>query len=253
MKRFAGMFSRLIAVMVVFGVAAFAEGVFAQERGGQQQKQQEQQQHPQQQQQQRGQQRQQQQRGGREQGVGQGHIPQRGPQPVRNPAPQQQRQQQQQRDNQQGRGQQARDQQARSDQGRGGQPPQQQAGEQRRTYQDQQGHPAAPHVHAQDDRWIGHDTGRNDPHYHVDQPWQHGRFDRPIGASHIWRLRGGGRDRFDIGGYYFQVAPYDYDSVNDWLWDSDDIVLYPDPDHAGYYLAYNSRFGTYVHVLYLGA
>ena len=27
MKRFAGMFSGLIAVMVVFGVAAFAEGV----------------------------------------------------------------------------------------------------------------------------------------------------------------------------------------------------------------------------------
>ena len=229
MKRFTGIFSGIIAVMVLV-VAAFA-----QERGGQPQ---------QQQREQRGQQGQgQQQRGGREQGVGQGHIPQRGPQPVRNPPPQRQ-QQQQQRDN--------RDQQGRGDQSRGGQPPQPQPGEQRRTYQDQQGHPDAPHVHAQDDRWIGHDTGRNDPHYHVDQPWQHGRFERPIGASHIWRLRGGGRDRFDIGGYYFQVAPYDYGYVNDWQWDSDDIVLYPDPDHDGWYLAYNPRFGTYVHVTYLG-
>jgi hypothetical protein len=231
MKRFTGIFPGIITMMVLVMAA------FAQEKGGQQQ---------QQQREQRGQQGQgqgQQQRGGREQGVGQGHIPQRGPQPVRNPPPQRQ-QQQQQRDN--------RDQQGRSDQSRGGQPPQPQPREQRRTYQDQQGHPDAPHVHAQDDRWIGHDTGRNDPHYHVDQPWQHGRFERPIGASHIWRLRGGGRDRFDIGGYYFQVAPYDYGYVNDWQWDSDDIVLYPDPDHDGWYLAYNPRFGTYVHVTYLG-
>ena len=63
MKRFAGMFSGLIAVMAVFGVAAFTEGVSAQDRGGQQQKQQQQQQHPQQQQQQKGQQGQQQQPG----------------------------------------------------------------------------------------------------------------------------------------------------------------------------------------------
>lgn len=225
MKRFAGIFPGLIAVMMVFGVAVFTEGVFSQERGGQQG---------------------QQQRGGREQGVGQGHIPQRGPEPVRTPPQQQQQQQRDSRDLQ-GRGEQGR-----GEQKRGGQPQQPQSGEQRRTYRDQQGHPEAPHVHAQDDRWIGHDTGRNDPHYHLDRVWEHGRFERPIGASHIWRLRGGGRQRFDIGGYFFQVSPYDYDYVGDWLWDSDDIVLYPDPDHDGWYLAYNPRFGTYVHVLYLG-
>src|SRR6202171_4337525 len=228
MRRFEGFFPGLIAVILVFGPAAFVEGALAQEKGGQQQ--------------QRGQQGQQQ-RGGREQGVGQGHIPQRGPQPTRTPP------QQRQRDN---RGQQQ-GQQGRDEQNRGGQPQQPQPGEQRRTYQDQQGHPEAPHVHAQDDRWIGHDTGRNDPHYHLDHPWEHGRFERPIGASHIWRLRGGGRERFDIGGYFFQVSPYDYDHVSDWVWDSDDLMLYPDPDHDGWYLVYNPRLGTYVHVLYLGS
>lgn len=108
------------------------------------------------------------------------------------------------------------------------------------------------HVHAENDRWVGHDTGRGDAHYHLDHPWEHGRFAGPIGAGHVWRLGGGSRERFGFGGFFFSVAAYDYDYCNDWLWDSDDITIYDDPDHVGWYLAYNVRLGTYVHVEYLG-
>jgi hypothetical protein len=125
-------------------------------------------------------------------------------------------------------------------------------GNQRPNYSDKPGHPEAPHVHADTGAWVGHNTGPNDPHYHLDHPWQHGRFPGEIGRSHVYRLGGGVRDRFVVGAFYFSVAPYDYDDCANWLWDSDDIVIYADPDHVGWYLAYDVRLGTYVHVMYLG-
>jgi hypothetical protein len=48
------------------------------------------------------------------------------------------------------------------------------------------------------------------------------------------------------------VAPADYAYSNDWDWNRDDVVVYDDTDHAGFYLAYNVRLGTYVHAEFLG-
>jgi len=160
------------------------------------------------------------QRGGGARDVGHGHVPAHGPEAAREGRPAENR------------------------------APEQHPQEGHR-FQDRPNHPEAPHVH-RDDHWIGHDSGRGDEHYHLDHPWEHGHFEGGFGRGHVWRLRGGNRERFWFGGYYFSVAPWEYDYVGDWFWDRDQIVIYEDPDHDGWYLGYNVRLGTYVHVTFLG-
>jgi hypothetical protein len=124
-----------------------------------------------------------------------------------------------------------------------------QHGTQPANFRDEQGHPDAPHVHP-NGQWVGHDENRG--RYHMDHPWAHGHFPGEIGPSYVYRLRGGNPSRFLFNGFYFSVAPEDIPYASGWLWNSDDLVLYDDPDDPGYYLAYNPRTGTYVHVIYMG-
>jgi hypothetical protein len=110
-----------------------------------------------------------------------------------------------------------------------------------------------PHVEP-NARWVGHESGPGDARYHVERPWARGRFTGPIGSGHVYRLRGWepGRHRFWFGSAFFVLAAADWAYTDDWDWNDDQVVIYDDPDHPGYYLAYNTRLGTYAHVQYDG-
>jgi hypothetical protein len=108
--------------------------------------------------------------------------------------------------------------------------------------------------HVANDHWYGHDD-RNDTRFHIAQPYAHGHFEH-FGPSYQYRI-----GRFDLanhrfwfnGGFGFEVAAWDWPFAADWCWNCpDDIVVYDDPDHPGWYLIYNSETGVYVHAQYLG-
>ena len=52
----------------------------------------------------------------------------------------------------------------------------------------------------------------------------------------------------ESNGFSFQIASWDWDVAAGWFWDcdSDDFVVYEDPDHDGWYMLYNVHTGQYV-------
>jgi hypothetical protein len=108
--------------------------------------------------------------------------------------------------------------------------------------------------HVANNQWYGHDD-KNDARFHVDHPYEHGRFNN-FGPSHHYRF-----SRVDVGlhrfwfngGFGFEVFPADWEFASEWCWTCpDDIVVYDDPDHPGWYLVYNTETGVYVHAQYIG-
>lgn len=111
---------------------------------------------------------------------------------------------------------------------------------------------ALPHV--SHDHWFGHDRP-DEVRYHLAKPFEFGHFDR-FGPSHRYGIVRVDRDHhrfwFD-GGFFFDVADWDWPLYADWCWDcGDDFVVYEDPDHVGWYLLYDVNNGQYVHTRYMG-
>ena len=119
-----------------------------------------------------------------------------------------------------------------------------------RGFADKPGHPEAPHVHT-NGKWVGHDSGAMIPAITSTVPgaWTLHRRVRP--GSRVPPGRGKSGPLL-VQRLHFSVALPDYAYCDGWLWSSDPIVIYEDPDHPGWYLAYNMRLGIYTHVTYLG-
>jgi hypothetical protein len=51
---------------------------------------------------------------------------------------------------------------------------------------------------------------------------------------------------------HWVVATYDVPHCRDWQWDRDEVYVYDDDHHPGWYLLFNARLGRYVHVEFAG-
>ncbi|HUK30458.1 MAG TPA: hypothetical protein VLV89_05040 [Candidatus Acidoferrum sp.] len=126
-------------------------------------------------------------------------------------------------------------------------------GEQRQTEHLPTGHVNdTPHVnHGQ---WYGHEAP-NDPRFRLDRPFEHGRFQHfgPGYRYGFFRVDANLHRFWFPGGYFFDVAAWDWPLFSDWCWDcGEDYVVYEDLDHPGWYILYNVYTGAYVHVQYMG-
>jgi hypothetical protein len=108
--------------------------------------------------------------------------------------------------------------------------------------------------HVNNDHCYGHDRP-NDARFHVDHPFEHGRFAH-VGPSFRYDVRVDlDAHRFWLpGGFFFEVAAWDWPEAAGWCWNcGDDFAVYEDLDRPGWYLVYNIQTGAYVHATSLGS
>ncbi len=108
--------------------------------------------------------------------------------------------------------------------------------------------------HYRDGRWYGRPSP-NDRRFRLSQPYAHGRFNY-YGPRYVYgvaRIDPYHRWFWLTGGFYFQVAAWDWPISMNWCWGCGPYyVVYLDPDHPGWYIIYNMQTGTYVHAIYMG-
>jgi hypothetical protein len=111
---------------------------------------------------------------------------------------------------------------------------------------------SVPHV--SNNHWYGHDRPA-DPRYHLRRPFPAGSFAH-VGSAYrysVVRIDPAAHRFWFPGGFYFDIASWEWPLVTTWCWDcGDDFIIYPDADHPGWYLLYNVHTGTFVHVQYMG-
>ena len=114
-----------------------------------------------------------------------------------------------------------------------------------------------------------HDNGKHkgwdnpkNPHYeHWDadhdrikpgRAYPHGRYEHARRVFVARRFDSPTRHIFLYDNSDWVVASYDVDRCRDWEWDRDQVYVYNDDHHPGWYLLFNARLGRYVHVEYFG-
>jgi hypothetical protein len=93
-----------------------------------------------------------------------------------------------------------------------------------------------------------HEHDRIEPGRH----YPHGRYDhvREVYVARSIDYRTRAVVLYDNSNWV--VASYDLDHCRDWRWDRDQVYVYDDDHHPGWYLLFNARLGRYVHVEFNG-
>jgi hypothetical protein len=82
--------------------------------------------------------------------------------------------------------------------------------------------------------------------------YPHGRYEHVREVYVARRFDSRTRHIFLYDNSDWVVASYDVDRCRDWQWERDQVYVYDDDHHPGWYLLFNARLGRYVHVEYFG-